>query len=875
MSPEARACPRAVVAAQKGALRLTAVNAAAAALGLAPGLTLADARARHPGLEVSEAAPGENTDLLGSLADACERYTPLIALDGDDGLLLDVTGCAHLFGGEAELVRDLMRRMARHGLAARAALAATAGAAFALARHGEGRAVVVPAGEELAALLAPLPLAALRLEAAAVEALARLGFSRIGALYGKPRAPLAARFGRELLERLDAALGAAPVALDYRFPPPAFCAERASAEPVERVEDVLGLAAHLALTLAGALERHGMGARRLDLALFRVDGAVTRLAVGTSRPLRDPQVVRRLFAEKVAALGSLDPGFGFDLVRLSVREAAPLGVRQEGFGADADGAEALEALVDRLSARFGAAQVQRLVLQDRHVPEEACRAAPAQNARGWSDAVAALEAGAHRPWLPVERPTHEPRGWGRGRGEPARALPSVPRPGGSEKADGLVRTIATRAAAGGSARTPAAETEARPDESSAPARACLSALRAGGPVEGDGLADAVAARAAAGAPAWSSAWTAAGAGLGEPCAPLGDGGQTSFPSAGRGDPAQGWDAGRRAFISGGQPLAARGNAGSSRGVEVTLKPEVARAALFPEPAGAAGFDRPGLAARPPAAGAGYPAPGRVLPRLAALPEPQDGPAPAAAPREPQPNGPARGRPEGPLRTLAVDEPAGKAAASAPAHEAEGARPLSGGRWARAAAETDQGRTGWEDGKPQGDAGGSDAGGSDAGGSDAGGSDAGGSGAGGSGAGEPGRCGSDGAVVGGRNRVGAGRAGGALVLDRRRPSGEGEPDLCGPARPLRLLERPEPVEAVAEVPDGPPIRFLWRRVMHHVARTEGPERIAAEWWRSGAELPTRDYFRVETRTGHRFWLYRAGLYGVSAERPTWFLHGLFG
>lgn len=102
----------------------------------------------------------------------------------------------------------------------------------------------------------------------------------------------------------------------------------------------------------------------------------------------------------------------------------------------------------------------------------------------------------------------------------------------------------------------------------------------------------------------------------------------------------------------------------------------------------------------------------------------------------------------------------------------------------------------------------------------------------------------------------------------------EADLAGPARPLRLLDKPEPVEAVAEVPDGPPIRFRWRRVSHVVARAEGPERIAAEWWRSGAEPPARDYFRVETAAGHRFWLFRAGLYGEGGK-PAWFIHGLFG
>ena len=96
----------------------------------------------------------------------------------------------------------------------------------------------------------------------------------------------------------------------------------------------------------------------------------------------------------------------------------------------------------------------------------------------------------------------------------------------------------------------------------------------------------------------------------------------------------------------------------------------------------------------------------------------------------------------------------------------------------------------------------------------------------------------------------------------------------PARPLRLFARPEPIEALAEVPDGPPLRFRWRRVLHDVAAIEGPERIAAPWWRR-AGSPTRDYFRAEDTEGRRFWLYREGLWGRETAQAKWFVHGLFG
>lgn len=487
------------VAQEKTALRLAALNAAASALGLAPGLALADARARHPALQVAEHAPEADARLLERFADACERYTPLLALDAPDGLMLDISGCAHLFGGEGALLRDLLGRVAGSGHSARAAIAGTPEAAAALSRFSGRRGFVAPPERDLAALLAPLPLAALRLDAATLAALDRLGFARIADLQDKPRAPLAARFGPALIPRLEAATGAARTALDHRFPPPRFSVEKALNEPIERVEDVLGLARHLAQTLAGVLERHGLGARRLDLCLFRVDGKLTRLSIGSGRPVRDPALVARLFAEKVAALTSLDAGFGFDLLRLCAPLAEPMPALQEGFDTRREEADALDGLLDRLAARLGPGRVLMPVLADAHIPEEACRLVPAQ----------------------------------------------------------------------GTARRP--------------------------------------------------------------------------------------------------------------------------------------FD------------------------------------------------PAR-----------LDAPVLPAA-----------------------------------------------------------------------------------------------------------------DSAGPARPPRLFARPEPIEAVAEVPDGPPTRFRWRRVLHDVTVAEGPERIAAPWWREAGFSLTRDYFRVETRDGRRFWLFRAGLFGTEVAHPAWYVHGLFG
>jgi protein ImuB len=553
--------PFVVVAPVKAALRIAALNDAAAQLGLKSGMALADARAMYPALASQDADPEADHALLEAIADWSERYTPLVGLDAPDGLVLDVTGCAHLFGGEAALCRNMIERLARQGLQSHVAVADTVGCAWGVARCGQslprrGRvggeadrvgadasphpgslhsptlplrggisdhAFIVPRGNAREAL-SPLPLAALRISSDIIAALAQAGLKCIGDVLDRPRAPLAARFGQDFVRRIDQALGHEDEPITPRLPLPAAMAEQRFPDPIALEADVLGTIEHLAGELDLVLERRGEGARLFQLALFRADGKVHRLEVGTAAPLRDPARIRRLFAERLAVLGdACDPGFGFDMVRLSALATERLDPAQTGLQG-ADDSAGLAHLIDRLGARFGLHRVCRLMPQNTHIPEFA---------------VAAV---------------------------PAHALSFSPPP--------LRR------------------------------RSMREAHREGG----------------------------------------------EFASA--------------AFAS------------------------------YPPP---------------------RPSPSR---------------------------------------------------------------------------------------------------------------------------------------------------------------GEGEESLA-PTRPIRLFARPEPVEAVAEVPDGPPVRFRWRRVLHEVAVSEGPERIAMEWWRDdrGNKL-TRDYFRVESKAGARVWLYREGLYGREIAQPRWFLHGLF-
>ena len=499
-----KAAPLVAFAKIKGAQQLVCVDRLAASLGLAPGLSLADARARRPNLIAVEAAPEEEARLLCRLADWCSRFTPLVALDGADGLMLDISGVAHLFGDEAKMADEIEMRLAAQGFDVAFGVADAPRAAWALARFSDRR--IAPTGmaeRPFAKIFHDLPLAALGLEEKTVADLARAGLRRIGDVALRPRAPIAARFGAEVMSRLDALCGRERGAISPRFAAPDFSAERRFASPICRREDVEGTIARLARDLVLLLDRQAKGARRLEARLFRVDGAVRRIAVGASRPLNDAAAIARLFRERLEAPGEdeFDAGYGVDLVRLSCLVAEPFAAAQKTLEQARDGEPArdLADLVDQLSARLGARRVTRLELADAHIPEFSVAAFPAL----------------------------------RGRAAPAR-----------------------------------------------------------------------------------------------------------------------------------QP-----------------------------------------------------------PRLHGLPQ---------------------------------DEPAA----------------------------------------------------------------------------------------------------GALP----------------PTRPIRLFERPEPIEAIAEIPDGPPLRFKWRRVLHEIAAIEGPERIAAEWWRNDAL--TRDYFHAEDAEGRRFWLYREGLYGRETARAKWFLHGLF-
>ena len=342
-----------------------AADSGAQALGLRPGLPLAQAQAMKPGLTVIDADPAGDAADLRDLAGWCQRYAPLTAADPSDGIRIDSTGADHLQGGEAAMLADLRDRLARSGFTVRAAVADTPGAAWALARYGDRPIVVVPPGGAPAAL-APLPVAALRLPTETVAALDRLGFSRIEQLAAAPRGPLVRRFGAGLMRQLDYAQGTAFEPLEP-VPRATLIRQRLSfVEPVATAEAFATVIDRLCRAVCTALERRGEGARRLDLVCERVDGTMQLVAVGTARPVRDAVHLARLLAERIE---TIDPGLGVEAMTLWVplAEAAPAG--QGDVLAPGGAAADLGPLIDRLVARFGAAQVYRAAPVESDVPE--------------------------------------------------------------------------------------------------------------------------------------------------------------------------------------------------------------------------------------------------------------------------------------------------------------------------------------------------------------------------------------------------------------------------------------------------------------------------------------------------------------------------
>lgn len=367
--------PHALITETAHGPRIAAINPAAAQAGVRRDALLADARAVCPSLATSPADPAGDLAFLEALALWAQRWGPWSAIDPPDGLIVDVTGVAHLFGGEASLLADAVLRLSARGLGVRTAIAPTAGAAWALAHFGPQPAIMQPGDS-----LDDLPVAALRLDPAVNLLLRRLGLKRIGDLGGVERPALARRFrnrhnpAANPLIRLDQLMGRVPEPLLPVIAHEVPLVQRRLMEPIRHRDLLDRVMADLAQDMARLLEARGEGARRLEAGLWRVDGEVLVRRLELASASRDGAHIVRLFA---ARLDDVEAGFGIELVRLRAPWCEPVALSQRDFeAASEEHGTSLAACIDRLVVRLGEGAVRRPVPHASHMPERAQRWQP-------------------------------------------------------------------------------------------------------------------------------------------------------------------------------------------------------------------------------------------------------------------------------------------------------------------------------------------------------------------------------------------------------------------------------------------------------------------------------------------------------------------
>ncbi len=450
-----------VVVADRGNMQvLSSLSSQASVAGLTTGQPLRDARAMCPGLVSRPENLMAEAAFLTLLRRWAGKFSPWVGEEPPAALVMDITGCAHLFGGERALVAQVGRDCAGLGISVRAGLADTVGAAWALARFAGARADNGPGGDAIdqeayatrsraakttvakrggkkrhwtrggasptaltgsapaariapagatRSAIAPLPMAALRLSSDTLAGLNRLGLRRIEDVLGTPRAGLARRFGRDLVRRLDQALGAEPEPVSPARPPLHFAVRMSLPDPIGLEEDILAGLDRLLPVLGERLRARGRGARQVRLELSRSDHTRQAISVGLARPSADPARIRPLLAMK---LGEVDPGFGIDLLRLVVtaheavsahQHKGPVGgtvggpASQAGSTAAGGDVAAMDDLMGRIGARLGLDALTRIAPAESHAPEKAAltlAAAWSEPARDW-----ATPPGAPRPLM--------------------------------------------------------------------------------------------------------------------------------------------------------------------------------------------------------------------------------------------------------------------------------------------------------------------------------------------------------------------------------------------------------------------------------------------------------------------------------------------
>lgn len=370
--PALKDTPFVLASPERGRVMVKAANPCAEQNGIHAGMVVADARALLPELEVLPYPSELNEKLLRGLSEWCLRYTPAVSVDLPDGLMLDVSGCAHLWGGERPYLREIITKLRTAGYDLRAAMADTIGCAWAIARFGKVSPLIEP-GKQSQALRA-LPPTALRIEPATIDRLEKLGLTTIGSFMDMPRSTLRRRFGSLLLLRLDRALGIEEEVLQYIFTIEPYQVRQPHLIPVRTAKGMEVGLQELLVALCKRLEKEGKGLRTAALKCFRVDGNEQQITIGTGRPSRHVEHLFKLFETKIA---TLEPDLGFELLLLEAATVEDLSASQEAFwhtGGNCNQPVIAE-LLDRVAVKFGQGIVKRYLPDEHAWPERSIKPA--------------------------------------------------------------------------------------------------------------------------------------------------------------------------------------------------------------------------------------------------------------------------------------------------------------------------------------------------------------------------------------------------------------------------------------------------------------------------------------------------------------------
>ena len=355
-----------------GRMMITAANTLAETQGIYRGMVLADARAVIPSLEVADDIPGLADKLLNRLAEWCIRFTPSVAIDPPDGLILDVTGCPHLWGDEDIYLAEIIKRIKERGYNVRAAMADTIGAAFAIARFGKGK-FIIDIGQNMEALL-PLPPAAIRLDNDTIDRLHKLGLRQIKDFIGMPRSALRRRFGQPLIQRLNQALGQEEEMIEPVQPIHPYQERLPCLEPIITITGIEVALQRLLEILCLRLQQEENGLRLACFKAYRIDGKIEQVQIGTNRPSNNTKHLFKLFEIK---LSSIEPALGIELFILEAPKVEAHSPIQEKLWENNHGLDntALSELLDRLAGKIGADHIHRYLPDEHYWPERSVKQA--------------------------------------------------------------------------------------------------------------------------------------------------------------------------------------------------------------------------------------------------------------------------------------------------------------------------------------------------------------------------------------------------------------------------------------------------------------------------------------------------------------------